>query len=120
MGELLSDFGLLGRDQQYRVLPGSSLIGRRLRDLDLLQRYRVWIVVLERTERFGVSVRTLPGPETVIRTGDVLAVQGAPADASRLADEKLAKIREEQRYEITTDGRVYRVETGFSGILQLD
>jgi di/tricarboxylate transporter len=87
MRELLTDFGLFGRDQQFRVPPGSSLVGQKLRDLGLAQQYRLWVVVLERTERFGVNVLAAPGPETVIRAGDVLGVQAAPEDANRLAEE---------------------------------
>jgi microcin C transport system permease protein len=41
-------------------------------------------------------------------------------DARRLAELKFAEIRESAGFEINEDGRVYRVESGFSGILQLD
>ncbi len=51
--------------------------------------------------------------EFFARAGSLLA-------ASRLAEEKLAEIRKAHAYEITEDGRVYRVVRSFSGIVQLD
>lgn len=85
--DMLAEFALDDKGQQFRVTESSSLVDRRLGDLDLAQEYGLWVLGVQRTGRFGTSVIAAPGPETQIRAGDVLAAQAKPAHVDRFADE---------------------------------
>ena len=71
---MLGEFGIDARGDLYRVGPDSPLVGQRLRDLKLAQRHQLWVIGVERQERFGSTIEAAPGPDTVIRAGDVLIV----------------------------------------------
>ena len=98
--DVLKDYGLYGRGQLFRLPPDSSLVGRRLGDLELPRQYRLFVLAIERRERFGTSVRGGLGPDTVLRADDIVSVHATAEDASRFADEaglKSVGIRESDR-----------------------
>ena len=84
---MLGDFGLDGRGDLYRVGPDSPLVGQRLRDLKLAQSHQLWVIGVERQERLGSTIEAAPGPDTVIRAGDVLIVHATAENAARFAEE---------------------------------
>ncbi|MEM8882983.1 MAG: SLC13 family permease [Planctomycetota bacterium] len=88
MRDLMGEYGISPDDNWwFRVRAGSSMAGRRLGDLDLSREYAARVVGLERVERFGSSIRAAPGPEVVLRAGDVIALQAPPESLARLVDE---------------------------------
>ncbi|RUA16697.1 MAG: hypothetical protein DSY55_03580 [Clostridia bacterium] len=66
---------------RLRVRAGSDLIGRRLSELDLRQRWNVNVVGVVRSD--GVPFR--PWPDLVLEENDAIVVQGNKADILQLA-----------------------------------
>lgn len=63
------------------ISPGAQLIGRRLGDMRLRRRYGVYVLAAHRRDQnLGRQLDDL-----VVRVGDTLLVEGAPADIARLA-----------------------------------
>jgi len=81
--DLIADFDLLARFHRFRVPAQSPLVGRTIRDSGI-SGYSARVVVLERTGRFGLSSIAEPGPDHMIRAGDILVIQADAAVALRL------------------------------------
>jgi di/tricarboxylate transporter len=63
------------------ITPGARMVGRRLGDLRLRRRYGVYpLAVHRRNQNIGRQLDDL-----VVRVGDTLLLEGAPADIDRLA-----------------------------------
>jgi di/tricarboxylate transporter len=63
------------------ITPGARMVGRRLGDLRLRRRYGVYpLAVHRRNQNIGRQLDDL-----VVRVGDTLLLEGAPADIERLA-----------------------------------
>jgi di/tricarboxylate transporter len=63
------------------ITPGCRMVGRRLGDLRLRRRYGVYpLAVHRRSQNIGRQLDDL-----VVRVGDTLLLEGAPADVERLA-----------------------------------
>ncbi|MFV1958085.1 MAG: ABC transporter permease, partial [Planctomycetota bacterium] len=71
------------------------------------------------TWRGGRYYRQLPDEERAARGVHFELVERIVA-VRRLAEEELASIREDHGFEITAEGRIYRVRSRLSGILELD
>lgn len=61
------------------LLPGSLLIGQSLRSLEFKERYGLQVLALHRAGRVPKTISSAR-----LRLGDVLLLQGAPADVKRL------------------------------------
>lgn len=85
MQDLLAEFELLGTAHRLQVPIGSALIGQTLSDSKIGSRYNVWIFILERSGRLISDITTAPSPDTQIRGGDVLVVQGGLDAAEQVA-----------------------------------
>jgi di/tricarboxylate transporter len=63
------------------ITPGARMVGRRLGDLRLRRRYGVYpLAVHRKSQNIGRQLDDL-----VVRVGDTLLLEGAPADVQRLA-----------------------------------
>jgi len=84
--DFVREYHLAGREHRLRVLPGSSLIGRTLRELQPRRRYNANVVGIERQGTFRRELLH-PGAHTELREGDVLLVDIAdPAEAGTMDD----------------------------------
>jgi di/tricarboxylate transporter len=85
VGEFLASYGLIDQFRALRIEPGSSLIGRTVGEAKVRTRYGVTLVAVARQR--GTTSGVLPAlADTVMRSGDLLAV-AAPADLlDRLAE----------------------------------
>ena len=72
-----------GRLVEVLVAPGSSLVGRTLRDLNFAQRYDATVIALQ---QHGVTVQERLA-EISFRVGDLLLVRGTTSALQRLADD---------------------------------
>ena len=72
-----------GRLVEVLVAPGSSLVGRTLRDLNFAQRYDAAVIAIQ---QHGVTVRERLA-EISFRVGDLLLVRGTTNALQRLADD---------------------------------
>lgn len=72
-----------GRLVEVLVAPGSSLVGRTLRDLNFAQRYDAAVIAIQ---QHGVTVRERLA-EISFRVGDLLLVRGTTSALQRLADD---------------------------------
>jgi uncharacterized protein with PhoU and TrkA domain len=82
------------------ITPGARMVGRRLGDLRLRRRYGVYpLAVHRRNQNIGRQLDDL-----VVRVGDTLLLEGAPADIDRLAaDMELVDVA--PRPSVPTGGR---------------
>ncbi len=67
------------------ISASSELIGKTLRDLNLRARFGVNIVAIRRTDN---EVQVSPGPDDIIKEGDVLLALGATDSLGRLENAK--------------------------------
>ncbi len=65
------------------ITPGCRLVGRRLGDLRLRRRYGVYPLAVHRRNQ-NISSRL---DDVIVRVGDTLLLEGAPADIRRLAQD---------------------------------
>ena len=72
-----------GRLVEVLVAPGSSLVGRTLRDLDFGQRFDATVIAIQ---QHGVTVKERLA-EISFRVGDLLLVHGTTSVLQRLADD---------------------------------
>ena len=77
MRDLLDRFGTAGKGVRLRILPGSPLIRRSLKDSEIGSRYHLRVAMLEREERLGRVTKASPSGDLMLRAGDVLVVGGA-------------------------------------------
>ncbi|WP_034944386.1 SLC13 family permease [Erwinia oleae] len=77
--DLIRDYKLTGRARRLAVRSGSPLIGYRLDDLKLRERYSVNVVGLERWRKFRRVMVPVTGT-TVFRARDVLLIDMSNAD----------------------------------------
>ena len=77
--ELSPDYGVA------EISASSELIGKTLRDLNLRARFGVNIVAIRRTDN---EVQVSPGPDDIIKEGDVLLALGATDSLGRLENAK--------------------------------
>lgn len=92
LGELVSEYRIQGDVRAYQVGPSSPIVGSTVARLDLRARFGVTIFeIRHKASRRGGIVRNvsqrLPLPGTVIRSGDVLYLQGKGQDVERFAKE---------------------------------
>lgn len=89
LSELVQTYRLPDNLFRVRIRSSSPLVGMSLADANLRERYH--INVLERQswpERRGAPGQPHPvTPETILAANDILHIQGAPADVTRLTEE---------------------------------
>lgn len=71
--ELIKTYRLAGRARRLAIRAGSPLVGRRLEDLNLRERFGAYVIGVERWRRFRQVIVTVTG-KMVLREGDVLLV----------------------------------------------
>ncbi|QHM71815.1 Sodium-dependent dicarboxylate transporter SdcS [Mixta intestinalis] len=77
--DLIREYRLSGRARRLSIRAGSPLIGHRLDDLQLREKYGANVVGLERWRRFRRVMVAVTG-ETTFRAGDVLLIDMSAAD----------------------------------------
>lgn len=71
--DLIKDYHLTGRARRLAIRPGSPMVGHRLDDLKLRERYGANVIVLERWRRFRRVIVNVTGV-TEFRARDVLLI----------------------------------------------
>lgn len=90
--ELVNEYRLTDKLHRLTIPSGSRLIGHKMADLDLYNRYKL-SVMEKRTEEtvHGKLLRnisqTTVGAETIFKENDIIYVSGEKADAERFANE---------------------------------
>ncbi|MFW8565371.1 SLC13 family permease [Orrella sp. 11846] len=74
LAQWIDEYGLSKLQYRIRVQPDSSLVGRRLDQLDLRSSQGVSIIAIERRRRFGRALLE-PRASTVLQANDVLFMQ---------------------------------------------
>ena len=87
----------VGRGAEQHAIPGlddaglievpvpGSFIGRTLAEIDVRKRFNTTVLLIKRREGAGEKlVNELPGPDFVLREGDVMLVLGSSEDVRRL------------------------------------
>ena len=94
-----ADYGLEGHLHRLRIASNSPLAGTTICDSQISSRYRVWILGVERTDRFGAfDGISLVDSQYVLQSGQTLLVAGKAEDAARFqSNEQLEPIPETQR-----------------------
>jgi len=98
MLDMMEEFGLVGAARRLQVRTGSQLSGKTLAAAELSSRHGVRVVIVERTERRGVSLVVIPSLDFELRTGDVLVSMVS------------LPVADEEREKVPTDD-----ETDFAG-----
>ena len=86
-GELIDAYKLREGVLELRLLPTSELVGQTLRDTALRSRYGVNVLTLTSATRHGPHPRRAE-PDSLLRSGDRLLVQGERQAVERLAKEQ--------------------------------
>ncbi len=81
-GELTTDYKMRDYLAELLVLPGSSLVGREVRNAQIGERLDLNILGLIR----GKTQTLSPSPDLVIEAGDLLLVEGKVANIMRIKD----------------------------------
>lgn len=77
--DLIRDYKLTGRARRLALRPGSPLIGQRLHDVGLRDRYGANVIGIERWRKFR-RVMVSAGGDTELRPRDVLLIDMTSAD----------------------------------------
>lgn len=95
--ELVNEYRLTDKLHRLIIPSGSRLIGHKMADLDLYNRYKL-SVMEKRTEEtvHGKLLRnisqTTVGAETIFKENDIIYVSGEKADAERFANEYILSL----------------------------
>lgn len=95
--ELVNEYRLTDKLHRLTIPSGSRLIGHKMADLDLYNRYKL-SVMEKRTEEavHGKLLRnisqTTVGAETIFKENDIIYVSGEKADAERFANEYILSL----------------------------
>ncbi len=97
------------------VVPGSPLVGRRLRDLGFRERYGVQVLGLNRHGKNLLQKLS----EITLNAGDVLLVQGAKSNISALDEERVLSVLNAVTEKRPDPARAWRTGLIFGGALAL-
>lgn len=97
--DLSEAYGLHGRGVRLRILPGSPLIDRSLRQTEIRSRYGTGIIAVERRDRFGQTTKAAPSADFVLRGRDVLVLLDREGDFDQIIEEQgLERLSIEERH----------------------
>ena len=106
--ELVNEYRLTDKLHRLIIPSGSRLIGHKMADLDLYNRYKL-SVMEKRTEEtvHGKLLRnisqTTVGAETIFKENDIIYVSGEKADAERFANEYILSLTPINKDDDNTD-----------------
>ncbi len=103
LSKLVYEYQLTKKLQRYSISPNSMLVGKKMADLDLYNRYK--ISILEKRKEDGVHgkfIRNISqstvGAETVFNADEIIYISGETTDIKRfVADFKLSSIPTDEK-----------------------
>lgn len=83
--DLLVEFEMVDTAHRLRVPVGSLLVGQTLADSKIGSQFNVWVIIIEHLGRLSSGITTVPSPQSQIRAGDVLVLQGTREAVDQVA-----------------------------------
>jgi di/tricarboxylate transporter len=99
INQLSESFGVRGKGVRLKVLPKSPLVDKSLREANVNERYRTWVIMVERQDRLGETTKAAPSKDFVLRANDVLVLldRGGPID-ELLEEQGLERLPSEEQH----------------------
>ena len=102
LAELAEEYNLKNQSYKIEVLDSSPLLDKTLKDLKIGSTYNVSIIKIIRTDkknRFKKIQEEVAGPNSIIKSDDILYCKGSGEDMQKFASENNLKIADKQENE---------------------